>query len=359
MAYTTIDNPELYFQTKLYTGTQNSHAITLDGSENMQPDWVWIKCRDDSHNHQIFDSARGVHKRMRTDTSGAETTSNESLKSFDSDGFTLGTQQNVNASASGDNSFVSWNWKAGTSFTNDASSTSVGSIDSAGSVNTTAGFSIISWTGDGNNGATIAHGLGATPAIIITKRRDDTGDWLVGGSLIDTVRGGANSLLLLNTTAAMDSNSEVYQTFSSTTFQVGVNAYTNTNNATMISYCFADTGNKFFKAGSYTGNGNADGTFVYTGFKPAVVICKKSSASGTNWGIIDNKRANSFNQISAMLNPNSSGTEGANNNCDFVSNGFKWRSSDGNSNASGDTYIYMCFAESPFTTSTGVPATAR
>jgi len=163
----------------------------------------------------------------------------------------------------------------------------------------------------------------------------------------------------LNSSGAVLTNSAVWNSTNPTSsvFSVGTNARTNNNTSNYIAYCFNDI-KGYSKFGSYTGNGSTEGSFVYTGFLPAMVICKKSSASGTNWGIIDNKRANSFNQISAMLNPNSSGTEGANNNCDFVSNGFKWRTSDGNSNASA-TYIYMAFAENPFTSSAGTPVTAR
>ena len=348
MAYTTIDDPTLYFSSTIWTGNgSDDRAIVIDGT-GMQPNFVWIKSRNDTDNHRLVDSVRGATKHMESDGSGAEQTSSN-VKTFTSTGVTLSTNGSVNANSE---LYASWAWKAGTSFTNDASSTSIGSIDSTGSVSTAAGFSIISWTGDGNDGATIAHGLGATPAIVITKRRDDTGDWLVGGSLINTARGGANSLLLLNTTAAMDNNSEVYQTFSSTTFQVGVNAYTNTNNATMISYCFKDV-QGYSKFGSYAGNGNADGAFVYTGFKPAWVMTKRTDSTGS-WHMQDNKR-DGFNYNNHRLFADASGTEETTVRMDLLSNGFKYRDGDGNSG----TNIYLAFADNPFVTSTGIPATAR
>jgi len=352
MAYTTIDDPTLYFSSTIWTGNgSDDRAIVIDGT-GMQPNFVWIKSRNDTDNHRLVDSVRGATKHMESDGSGAEQTSSN-VKTFTSTGVTLSTNGSVNANSE---LYASWAWKAGTAFSNDASSTSIGSIDSTGSVSTAAGFSIISWTGDGNDGATIAHGLGATPAIVITKRRDDTGDWLVGGSLINTARGGANSLLLLNTTAAMDNNSEVYQTFSSTTFQVGVNAYTNTNNATMISYCFAEK-KGYSKFGSYVGNGNANGTFVYTGFKPAFVIFKRTSGTG-NWQLLDNKRLG-FNVENHTIYPNSTLVEQDETDGDILSNGFKLRNTGTDGNGSGSTYIYIAFAENPFVTSTGVPATAR
>ena len=346
MAYAVIDKPSDYFNTVLYTGTGSSLANTGVG---FQPDWVWIKGRSGATEHVLTDSVRGVTKELSSNDNGAEETVAQGLTAFGSDGFTVGTDGSYNTSSA---TYVSWNWRAETAFTNDASETGIGSIDSAGSVNTDAGFSIISWTGDGNNGATIAHGLGTTPAIVITKRRDDTGDWLVGGSLINTVRGGANSLLLLNTNAAMDSNSEVYQTFSSTTFQVGVNAYTNTNNATMISYCFKDV-QGYSKFGSYAGNGNADGAFVYTGFKPAWVMTKRTDSTGS-WHMQDNKR-DGFNYNNHRLFADASGTEETTVRMDLLSNGFKYRDGDGNSG----TNIYLAFADNPFTTSTGIPATTR
>ena len=353
MAYTAIDKPSDYFVSNLHTGTGSSNAISGIG---FAPDWVWIKNRGATGHHMLFDKVRGATKVLYSDITDAETTVSGHLTSFDSDGFTLGNNDGKGSTNGNTETYVAWNWKAETSFTNDASSTSIGSIDSAGNVNDTAGFSIVSFTGNGSSGATMKHGLSTAPKIIMAKNRSRTADWLVFSSSMSS---NGDYALFLQSTSAKDNSQDYWGDTAPTSsvFSVGNRQENNQSGENIIAYCFAEK-QGYSKFGSYTGNGNADGTFVYTGFKPAMVICKKSSASGTNWGIIDNKRANSFNQISAMLNPNSSGTEGANNNCDFVSNGFKWRTSDGNSNASA-TYIYMAFAENPFVTSTGVPATAR
>ena len=348
MAYTPIDKPSDYFNTVLYTGNAtDNHTIT---GVNFQPDWVWVKGRSEVSSHRLNDVVRGAGKELLTNTTDAEYTysPNTSLKSFDSDGFTLGTDNGINKSSV---TYTSWNWLAGGT----AVSNTQGSITSSVSANTTSGFSIVSWTGNGSNGATIGHGLGVTPAIVITKRRSAVGDWLVGGSLIDTVRGGANSLLLLNTTAAMDSNSEVYQTFSSTTFQVGVNAYANTSGSTMISYCFAEV-KGFSKFGSYTGNGSTDGTFVYTGFKPAFAILK--GTNDTNWRMFDNKRLG-YNPDNNALYPNGSDAEDTQDLIQFFSNGFKLTTTTTQLNGSGTSYIYMAFAENPLVGTNNIPATAR
>jgi len=350
MAYTDIDNPGEYFNTKLYTGNGSAgHAITGVG---FQPDWIWIKDRGATNWHSVRDSVRGTSKQLFTNETNAEETA-AYVTAFGSNGFTLGTNNtDVNAS---NHTYASWNWKAGTSFTNDASGTSIGSIDSAGSFNNDAGFSICSYTGNGTAGATIKHGLNSVPSMMIIKDREGGEDSIVFHQSL-----GNTKFCYLSTNAAAGTDDGAWNDTSPTTsvFTIGDYGNVNNNNHDYICYAFSEK-QGYSKFGSYIGNGNADGTFVYTGFKPAMVICKKSNASGTNWGIIDNKRAKSFNQISAMLNPNSTGSEGANNNCDFVSNGFKWRTNDGNSNASGDSYIYMAFAEQPFVTSTGVPATAR
>ena len=345
MSYTDIDKPEDYFNTKLYTGNGTTdYAITGVG---FQPDFFWGKKRSASGSHFLVNNISGVGKHLHSDYNGAETTFAEGVKSFDSDGVTIGTAGDINTNGA---THVAWNWLA----SNTTASNTQGDITSTVSANTTSGFSIVSYTGTGST-ATIGHSLNSAPAMIIIKNRSSTENWIVYHS-----SEGATKHLKLNTTDASATSSGTFNNTepTSSVFTVNTNTNTNANGSNMIAYCFAEK-KGFSKFGSYTGNGNADGTFVYTGFKPAVVICKKSSASGTNWGIIDNKRANSFNEISAMLNPNSSGTEGANNNCDFVSNGFKWRSSDGNSNTSGDTFIYMAFASEPFTTSTGIPCTAR
>ena len=347
MAYTTIDKPDDYFNTVLYTGTGGTQSITGVG---FQPDWVWLKARSSAYSHQLFDVIRGATKLLASEETSAEQTLS-GVTSFDSDGFAVGSDAGSNNNGT---TFASWNWLAnGAGVSNTA-----GDITSTVSANTTSGFSIVSWTANGSDGATIGHGLGATPNIIISKRRSAIGDWLVGGSTVDTIGGGNNKLLLLNSTAAIDTNSEVYQTIGSSTFQVGVNAYINTNGSTMISYCFAEK-KGFSKFSSYIGNGNADGTFVYTGFKPAFVIMKRSD-SADNWLMKDSVR-DSYNLANKRLFPNQSAAEdtSVNGSIDILSNGFKQRGSDTLTNASGGTYIYMAFAENPFVTSTSIPTTAR
>jgi hypothetical protein len=349
MAYTDIDKPDDYFNTVLYTGTGGTQSITGVG---FQPDWVWLKARSSAYSHQLFDVIRGATKLLASEETSAEQTLS-GVTSFDSDGFSVGSDAGSNNSGT---TFASWNWLAnGAGVSNTA-----GSITSTVSANTTSGFSIVSWTANGSDGATIGHGLGATPNIIISKRRSAIGDWLVGGSTVDTIGGGNNKLLLLNSTSAIDTNSEVYQTIGSSTFQVGDNAYINTSGSTMIAYCFAEK-KGFSKFGSYTGNGSTDGPFVYTGFKPAFVMFKRTdSATGGNWVIEDNKRS-TFNVVDARLFPNTSDAEVSNGNgkVDFLSNGFKLRVAIDTQNESGGTYIYMAFAENPFVTSTSIPTTAR
>ena len=349
MAYTTIDNPELYFQTKLYTGTGSSHAITLDGSENMQPDWVWIKRRNSAGGHMLTDVIRGVTKTIITNETGAEQTFSNGLTAFGSDGFTVGSEDGFNASS---DTFVAWNWKAGTSFSNDASSTGVGSLDSSGSKNTTAGFSIISFTGTESGTPSIAHGLSSTPEFIISKARDVSDNWMVfHGSF------SAQEYISLNSTGAKASASSVWNSLpSSTVINMGDNAGVNDDGA-MIMYAFNSV-KGFSKFGSYTGNGNADGTFVYTGFKPAFVIIKPSSYSNS-WLILDNKR-NTFNPTNTRLEADGNGADYSGlDYTDFLSNGFKIRTSNSHPNDSGGTLIYIAFAESPFTNSSGVPNNAR
>ena len=347
-AYTTIDNPGEYFNTKLYTGTGSSHAITGVG---FAPNWVWLKRRDTTGNPYVFDSVRGATQRMITNDPVADAADSNTLTAFGSDGFTVNTEADLNASSG---TFVSWNWKAGTSFTNDASSTGIGTIDSTGSVNTDAGFSIISYTGNATTNAKVAHGLGVAPSMMIVKKRNGAFNWGIYHKTLT-----AHKLITFTTNAPDDDASywnDVEPT--STVFNLGSGALTNGSGSTMIAYCFAEK-KGYSKFGSYTGNGNANGTFVYTGFKPAFVIRKKSSGA-ESWQMHDNKR-DTFNVVYHRLLAEDNGSEytSASNQLDFLSNGFKMRASNDGGNASGGTYIYMAFAENPFVTSGGVPATAR
>jgi hypothetical protein len=346
MAYTTIDKPTDYFNTKIYAGNSSTQSLTGIG---FQPDWVWIKNRSDSRKHNLYDSVRGATKRLVSNDTVAEDTAGNGLTSFDSDGFTTGSEQDTNHSG---NNFVAWNWLAGGT----ASSNTDGSITSSVSANTTAGFSIGTYTGTGSN-ATIGHGLGATPSVIFVKKRNSAGDW---NSFHNSL--GNTGAMQLDHTGAFYTNSTIWNDTSPTSsvFTVGTWTYTNASSDTYVFYAFAEK-KGFSKFGSYTGNGTSgvdgagDGTFVYTGFKPSMIIIKPSSAV-ENWQILDNKRPG-FNE-SDNLAPNNSAAENTGNDfVDLVSNGFKLRS--GTYSASGVSYIYMAFAENPFVTSTGIPTTAR
>jgi len=349
MAYTQIDNPELYMQVKLYTGNGTTQSITFDNTDtSMQPDMVWIKCRNIGFDPCVFDSVRGVHKTITPSETYVENhgqgSNTDSLTAFNSNGFSIGDDVSLNQDTS---TFVSWCWKAGTSFSNDASATSIGTIDSSGSVNDTAGISICSFTGTGSNGS-IKHGLSTVPNMIITKSRANAENWGVYHQGI-----GNTHAVYLNTTAAKIDEAAYYQdtTPTSSIFTVGTADATN-DAATMIAYCFAPK-QGFSKFGSYTGNGNADGTFVYTGFRPAMVMLKQSSEA-RNWLILDNKR-DTHNPYSQDLLANASDAEQTNVRFDSLSNGFKFRLGSSASNKSGETYIYMAFAEAPLVNSNGVP----
>jgi len=336
-----IDKPSDYFNTKLYTGTGSSQNITGVG---FQPDLLWLKSRSNADFHYFQDVVRGVTKQLATNTTGAETSYTNGVTAFGTDGFTVDSSNWSNRSGG---TFVGWNWKAnGTGVAN-----TDGSISSTVSANTTSGFSIVSY--DGNNG-TIGHGLGVAPNFIIVKRRDGAEAWAVGCDAI-----GWGNRLTLDTTAASASASTTWNSTAPTSsvFSVGTNARVNGDS---IAYCFAEK-QGFSKFGSYTGNGSTNGTFVYLGFKPAFVLLKHSSGGTDNWNLYDNKRLG-YNANYSFLIPNESNAENTGTTTaplDLLSNGFKIRASTGHSNSSGETYIYMAFAENPFVTSTGVPATAR
>jgi hypothetical protein len=350
MAYTAIDNPELYFQTKTYSGTGSSQSITLDGDEDMQPDWLWIKRRDSTANHRTVDSVRGVTEGLNPNQNIVEGTLSDSVTSFDSDGFSLGAGSQGYTNTSG-GTFVAWCWKAGTSFSNDASATSVGSIDSSGSTSTTAGFSIVKIDSmPASTTSTFAHNLGVKPNFIIFKSRDLTTNWDVYHS--SALPDGERKLYLNDTDAVIDSGfmNDTAPTSSVVSFNPG------SSDSNHITYCFAEK-QGFSKFGSYTGNGNADGTFVYTGFKPAFVIYKRTD-SGADWHMYDNKR-DPINEMDSCLFPSGNYVDQAGDDLDFLSNGFKQRSTGAEANNSGGTYIYMAFAEAPFVNSNGVPCNAR
>ena len=353
MAYTDIDKPTDYFNTKLYTGTGSSNAITGVG---FQPDWTWIKRRDAVAHGGMFDNVRGATKLLSSSQTDAEQTIAQSLKSFDSDGFTLGTGTNGYVNTSGSTT-VAWNWLA----SNTTASNTVGDINSTVSVNTTSGFSIVSYTGNGSSGSTVGHGLGVAPKMTIIKQRNSSNGWNVWH--YGNNNGDPDSFGELNSTSAWYQNQGADGTYTTqpTSSLLTLTAYGQVNGSgnTYIAYCFAEK-KGFSKFGSYTGNGSTDGTFVYTGFKPAFVMVKSYTNGGRNWTIIDNKR-NTFNPETEWLYANVSDAtfDASLYPADFVSNGFKNRGVGSYFNASGENYIFMAFAESPFTTSTAIPTTAR
>jgi len=348
MAYTTIDKPSDYFNTKLYTGTGNSNAITGVG---FSPNWVWLKSRSTTQNHILTDTVRGATKTIRSNTTDAENTEPQYLKSFDSDGFTLGTRSEPNGNGA---TFVSWNWKAEIT-----SGLSGGSITPSGySINTTAGFGIYKYTGNGTSGATIAHGLGAVPKVIFIKRLDNNDAMNMYNESL-----GNTKTLRVDRNDAPATSSSFYNNTSPTSslITLGNESGFNGNNNTYVMYAFAEK-QGYSKFSSYTGNGNANGAFIYTGFKPAFFLQKKSSASGNSWNTWGYTSLSGTNSIGRRLFPSTSGSESNQDSApmsNFLSNGIKILQTDSDYNGSGATYIYMAFAENPFVTSTGVPATAR
>jgi hypothetical protein len=350
MAYSTIIKPNTQMNPLLYTGnTSNGHAITGLG---FQPDFVWIKSRNQANfSHMLYDVVRTAVSGpfdIRSNATNAQSTDSSGLVSFDSDGFTLNNGGYVNTGT-----FVSWNWKAGGS----PSSNTDGSITSSVSANTTNGFSIVTYTGT-ESAATVGHGLGSAPKMIFAKQYSGAADWKVLPPVL-----GATRWLKLNTTDAAGTSAGNWNNTSPTSsvFSLGNDAGINGSGQTMVAYCFADV-KGFSKMGWYQGNGSTDGTFVYTGFKPAFVLMKNTADGGASWQMFDNKR-DVDNVANHRLFPNSDAVEStdANNNIDIISNGFKMRTSNGDNNANGSTFIYMAFAENPLVanTSGGIPTTAR
>ena len=348
-----IDKPSDYFNTVLYTGNGGTQSITgLD----FQPDWVWLKCRNRVEEHVVFDVIRGATKKLLPNRSNAESTEANTLTSFNSDGFSLGSAGLSNSSG---DTFASWNWKAGTSFTNDASATGIGSIDSTGSASDTSGFSIVSYTGTGSAGS-IKHGLTSAPGMMIIKNRSDAQNWVVYHQSI-----GNTKNLYLNRTDATNTTSGWFNNTSptSTVFTIGNDGAVSGNGDNLVAYCFAEK-NGFSKFGSYVGNGStSSGTFVYTGFKVGWVMTKSIAVEA--WQMTDHVRdanvsPNFARLVADLTQPESTNTTWA--KVEKFSNGFKLGGNDSVSNESGQTYIYMAFAENPFVTSTdngSIPACAR
>jgi hypothetical protein len=343
MAYTTINKPSATaFNTKLYTGNGGTQSIDV----GFQSDFTWLKSRTEAKNHVLIDAVRGSSKNIHSNLTNAEDTNATRITGFDSDGFNLGSSSTTNTNSQ---NYVSWNWKANGA----GSANTAGSINSTVSANTTSGFSIVSWTGTGAN-ATVGHGLGVAPKVIIIKNLIDTEPWIVYHTGIDATA-PEDYHLRLNTTDARVDEAPIWNDTAPTSsvFSLGSSGAPNGSGDASIAYCFADV-QGFSKFGSYQGNNNVNGTFVYTGFKPAFVMIKLDGADG--WMMLDNKR-DPFNVMDKYITANGSGADTTRVTSDFVSNGFKLRTSNGDVN--NGSYIYMAFAEAPLVGTNNVPCTAR
>ena len=374
MAYTTIDDGSAYFQTALWSGDNaTTQDITNDGNSDLQPDWVWVKCRNTGGNgfdHVVFDTSRGVDNNVDKSLSPSQSDSEGlgdnvtttaqlgGVSAMLTDGFTVreGSIDNdaryVNESS---RTYVGWQWKAngGTRTTN----TESGNNPAGGyQANTTAGFSIVDYTGTGANG-TMAHGLGAVPTCMIVKNRDQTDSWQV----YHVDLGNDKSLFLDNSDSVYTLNDIWNQTTpTSSVFTIGTSHRTNADAEKYIAYCFTPI-QGYSKFSSYTGNGNANGPFVYTGFKPAWLMIKNASDGSRDWIIITSE-VQGYNPNDDFLRANTDGAEVSNDSgarIDFLSNGFKIRGNNSTINDNSDTHIYIAFAEHPFVSSKGVPVTAK
>jgi hypothetical protein len=340
MAYTTINKGSSYFNTVLYTGDDTtSRSITGVG---FKPDFTWIKSRSNAYYHELYDAVRGFSSTtngrvLYSNVASAEGTPN-TFNSFNTDGFTVSKQTGETGTNGTGSTYVAWNWLGA----NTTVSNTAGSITSTVSANTTSGFSIVTYAGSASN-ATVGHGLGIAPKLIFFKDRTIAYNWFVYSGSNKYFEG-------LNTTAAESTGATIWQNTSATSsvFYLGGNVDgVNKSGSNQVAYCFAEV-KGFSKFGSYTGNGSTDGPFIYTGFKPAFVFMKKTSAIG-QWYIWDNKR-NTYNVTNLALHPNTTDTDQSygTDGIDILSNGFKLRSVYTYLNASSSTYIYMAFAENPF-----------
>ena len=335
-----------YFNTVIWTGNgADNRSITGVG---FQPDTVWYKERNSAVSHRWVDAVRGSTKLLFPNNSDAEFTDTNELQAFESDGFQVGSDGSINGN---NDTYVGWCWKG----SNTTATNNQGSITSTTSVNTTAGFSIVTYTGNATNGATVGHGLGAIPRMVITKARDDSpSNWQVYHAGLTNYQ----YYVRLNTTAAQDTGSGMSNDPTSTLLRLSQSSQNNQNGIDFVGYCFKEVIG-YSKFNYYNGNGSTDGTFVYTGFRPSFFMTKPMSTTG-EWTMYDNKR-DTFNVADRRLTANDSASEYNNGNglIDFLSNGFKMRVNHPSNNSNGVTYIYMAFAENPFVDSSGIPVTAR
>ena len=331
-AYTTIDDPGAYFQAKTYTGNNTTDtAITFDGDTDMSPNFVWIKCRSSGNSSALFNSVSGSDYHLVSNTTAAQAGDGSYFKSFDSDGFTLGTGGQVNDSGT---TYVGWCWKE----------------------TADAGFDIVSFTGN-ETIRTVAHNLSAVPHFMLMKSTANTAGW--GVYHHKTSSTPAEDYLYLDTTAVLGDSVNFWNDTAPTTsvFSLGASGVSNKTGA-MIGFLWSEK-QGFSKFGKYIGNGNADGTFVYTGFRPAYVMIR-DPGNAENWPIFDNKRDGyNVNKVLLYANTTTADTTTGANQIDLLSNGFKCRSSNNGTNRSSATFIYTAFAEAPFVNSNGVPCNAR
>ena len=357
MAYTTIDDPSVYFQTTLYTGSDDASAtkvVTNGGNSDLQPDWVWFKRRNASANHAWQDTSRGIGNGISSSSGGAEVNDDFGITAIGSDGFSV----RENAQAAGEinqGNMVAWQWKVngGTTTAFNESGNNPGGVHQS---NAEAGISIVTYTGTGAAGGTVTHGLGAIPDLIHLKSRDAGEGWVSYWNVPAFT--GENGFLGLNSTGGFsDSAGEWNDTIpTSSVFTVGNQGRVNDDAEKYVAYCFKSI-QGFSAVGSYIGNGSTNGRFVYTGFKPGWILYRKNASS--NWHILDNKRDTiGVNNIGLDANNTNADANDANLQMDFLSNGFKLRTSHATANASSTTYIYWAIAESPFVSSTGAPTTA-
>ena len=355
MSYTNgLDKPSDYFTTKLFTG--NGGTQTISGLD-FQPDFLWIKDRGSASSHYLCDAIRGSTKRLRSDTTAAEVTLTNAVTSFTSDGFAMGDHGAVNSDTS---PYVAWSWKAGTSVSGNTGGSGTAKTYT-GSVNTDAGFSIIRYIGNGTAGHTIPHHLGTTPTWFICRTISAAKEWDVYHHKLAS--SPESDYIVLNTTAAAAGATDAADKWNDTAptssvVTLGDSSQINTNDGTCIMYAFSEK-QGYSKFSSYIGNGNVNGSYIHLGFKPAWVMIKLTSGAGEDWKIYDDKRLG-YNAANKSLAANTNAADSNSNiSIDILSNGFKNRNTSGALNSSGATYIYMAFAENPFVTSTGVPATAR
>ena len=347
-----IDKPGLYFNTVTYTGTHSSSGAQSITGVGFQPDWVWLKNRTSAgYDNRTYDAVRTATKILNINNTNAEGTDSQGLTAFGTDGFTVGTGNGDNNNG---DSYVGWNWKA-----NGAGSANTdGGINSTVSVNNTAGFSIVKYGTGTGSATTVGHGLNAAPNLIIVKPLGTvtTGGWIMGADAIDSTW---NNVFTINETGASANDPSFNDTApTSSVFSVG-NNNTNRSGENYIAYCFVEK-KGYSKFGQYAGNGNADGTFVYTGFKPAFVLLKSINNGGWHWRQMDTVRDSNKNDgTNNILSANNNAAEFSNElDIDYLSNGFKLRDARTGINGSGWTIMYMAFAKNPIVGSNNVPATA-